>query len=74
MPTGRNKDSDHSKGLIDGIRRIGALRTSNYVYINPVSTMVASALFLNEPMTPVAWVGSILILLGIYLANQSKGI
>lgn len=56
------------------IRRIGALKTSNYVYINPVSTMVASALFLNEPMTPVAWVGSILILLGIYLANQSKGI
>ncbi len=52
------------------VKKIGALRTSNYVYLNPVTTVVASALFLNEPMTAMAYVGSALILTGVYLANQ----
>ncbi len=52
------------------VKKIGALRTSNYVYLNPVTTVVASALFLDEPMTSIAYVGSALILLGVYIANQ----
>jgi len=52
------------------VKKIGALRTSNYVYLNPVTTVVASALFLDEPMTAIAYVGSALILLGVYIANQ----
>ena len=56
------------------IGRVGAIKTSNYVYLNPLTTIIASALFLNEPMTSMAWVGSALILTGIYLANKAKGI
>ncbi len=53
------------------IAHIGALKTSNYVYLNPVSTVVVSAMFLNEPMTPVAVVGSVLILIGLYIAGRT---
>lgn len=53
---------------------MGAIKTSNYVYLNPITTIIASTLFLNEPMTSMAWAGSLLILAGIYLANKAKDI
>ncbi len=52
------------------IHKIGALPVSNYVYLNPVSTVVFSMLVLDEPMTWLAWLGSGLILLGVYLSNK----
>ncbi len=52
------------------VNKIGALPTSNYVYLNPVTTVIASAIFLNEPMTAIAYLGSALILLGVYVANR----
>lgn len=51
-------------------KRLGALIASNYIYLNPVSTVVFSALVLDEPMTLLAYVGSALILIGVYLSNQ----
>lgn len=53
-------------------KNIGALKTANYVYINPISTVVVSAIFLNEPMTPMAIVGSVFILAGVFFANKQK--
>lgn len=52
------------------IHRLGAIRTSNYVYLNPISTVIISALFLQEPMTAVAYAGSALILIGVFIANK----
>ena len=43
-------------------------------YLNPVTTVIAGAMFLNEPMTLMAYIGSALILFGVYIANQAKGI
>ena len=54
------------------IGRIGALTTSNYVYLNPIATVVVSAIFLNVPMTAMAFIGSALILLGVYIANKNQ--
>lgn len=54
------------------IKNIGAMRTTNYVYLNPVSTVVVSAIFLSEPMTPMAICGSVLILAGLYIANRQQ--
>ena len=56
------------------IRKIGAMKASNYIYLNPVTTVIASAIFLDEPMTIMAYVGSALILVGVYVSNQAKGI
>ncbi len=52
------------------VKKLGALATSNYVYLNPVTTIIASALFLNEPMTAMAYEGSALILIGVFVANH----
>ncbi len=54
------------------IKKIGALPVSNYVYLNPVSTVVFSALVLDEPMTWLAWMGAAAILLGVYLSNKKE--
>ncbi len=51
-------------------QRLGALAVSNYVYLNPVSTVVASALVLHEQMTWMAMLGSAMILAGLYFANK----
>lgn len=53
-------------------KKIGALKTANYVYLNPISTVVVSAIFLNERMAPIAVVGSLLILAGVFVANKQK--
>ena len=55
------------------VKKIGALPTSNYVYLNPITTIVASALFLQEPMTLMAYIGSALILIGVFIANREMG-
>ena len=52
------------------VKKIGVLSTSNYIYLNPVTTVLASALILDEPMTFMAYVGSALILVGVYVANR----
>ena len=53
-------------------KKLGALTASNYIYLNPVSTVVFSALFLDEHMTLLAYLGSALILLGVYLSNHGN--
>ena len=54
-------------------KQLGALVASNYIYLNPISTVVFSAIFLGETMTPMAFIGSSMILFGVYLANKPKG-
>lgn len=51
-------------------KKIGAIATSQYVYLNPISTVVASAIILNEKMTWMAFLGSAMILAGLYIANK----
>lgn len=52
------------------IRNIGAVKTNNYIYLNPIVTLVASVWVLKESMTVYAVIGCMLILLGVYLAQN----
>ncbi|MDD6438536.1 MAG: DMT family transporter [Prevotella sp.] len=54
------------------IKKIGAVRVSNYIYLNPVSTVVASALVLGESLTWLSGLGSLLILAGVWLAAKNR--
>ena len=56
------------------IAKIGAMKASNLIYLNPVSTFVTSAIFLDEPITIMSFLGSAFILLGVSIANKAKGI
>ena len=54
------------------MRRLGAVRTTNYIYLNPLVTMLTAALFINERITPVALLGAALILYGMWRAERSQ--
>jgi len=49
---------------------LGAVKTSVYIYIIPVITTVMAALVLHEEITPVAIIGMMLILAGLYLSER----
>lgn len=50
--------------------KLGAVKTANYNYLSPICTVIISAIFLGEQMTIEAGIGSVLILLGVSLANK----
>lgn len=56
------------------VSKIGVMATTNYVYLNPVTTVVASALILGESMMPMAILGSAFILLGLFIANRHASV
>lgn len=54
------------------IERIGAVRTSVYIYLSPVVTILFSYLLLHDPIQPTALAGAALTLLGLVI-SQRKG-
>lgn len=52
------------------IKRLGAVDATNYLYINPIVAMLTAWAVLNERITPLAMVGTVLILMGVYLAER----
>ena len=48
---------------------LGAVKTSIYIYLSPVITLVCSAAVLNERMTPASLVGAVLTLGGLVLSQ-----
>lgn len=50
---------------------LGAVKTSFYIYAQPVVTVVASALILREQITLIAGAGTLLTLAGLYISEQS---
>lgn len=55
------------------LKRLGTVRASNYIYLNPVFTLIGSAIVLGERLTPMAWAGMALILGGVYWAGRKRG-
>ena len=51
------------------IGRIGSTRFSTFIGLSTITTLVVSAIFLGESLTPAQLVGGIVILAGVYLAN-----
>ena len=49
---------------------LGNVSCTNYVYLNPVFTLVTAMILLGERLTPAAAFGSALILLGVILAGR----
>ena len=52
------------------MRCLGAIVATNYVYINPLATVVFAWLILAEPVTPFFVLGGVFILTGMYLADR----
>lgn len=60
------------------MRRIGAVTSANYIYLNPVVTVCFSAIILQEPITLATIIGGAAIIGGVYMTqyqkNENKGI
>ena len=54
------------------IEKLGAIHATNYLYINPIVAMITAYVVLHERITPLAIVGTALILLGVYMAEKKK--
>ena len=52
--------------------KLGTVRATNFIYFNPVVTMIASWLVLDERITPIAIVGAVLVLAGMYWAERFR--
>jgi len=52
------------------IKKLGATIVTNYVYFNPVTTVIFAWLILSERITVYFLIGTLLILVGMYLCNK----
>jgi drug/metabolite transporter (DMT)-like permease len=56
------------------VKVLGAVKTSIYIYMVPVITVVTSVLILHERMTALSIVGTLLTLTGLFLSERKEGI
>jgi len=54
------------------LKKLGAVTATNYVYFNPVTTIIFAWLILSEQITVYFLIGTVLILMGMYLADKKK--
>lgn len=54
------------------MNKLGAVTVTNYVYFNPVTTILFAWLILSEPITVYFILGTMLILVGMYLSNKHR--
>jgi len=54
------------------MKKLGAVIVTNYVYFNPVTTVLFAWLILAERITLYFLLGTLLILVGMYLCNKVK--
>ena len=58
--------------MLEGMKRIGAERGAVISMIGPVLTIFGGVLFLNERLTPVQWLGCLLVHLTVSLLEYRK--
>lgn len=51
------------------IKRVGAVKANNYMYFQPIITLIASALILHEPIRTFGIIGFFLILFGLWFGD-----
>ena len=54
------------------VKRIGAVRASNYFYLSPIISMIAAAIWFGERTNAIAYIGCALILAGVIMAEKFK--
>ena len=52
------------------MKGLGAVVCTNWVYVNPITTIIAAWLILDEQITVYLLIGSILIIMGMYLSSK----
>jgi drug/metabolite transporter (DMT)-like permease len=55
------------------VKNIGPITATNYLYIQPVVTLITAAIAIHETITFLAIIGCVLIIGGVYVAQKKKG-
>ena len=53
------------------VKLLGAVKTSIYIYMVPVITIVTSVLILKEPLTILSVIGTLLAIIGLLLSEYN---
>ncbi len=54
------------------VKRIGAVRASNYFYLSPIISMISAAIWFGERTNAIAYIGCALILAGVIMAEKFR--
>lgn len=54
------------------VNKIGVITATNYLYLNPLATLITSAIVLQERITIIAILGGVMILSGVYLSQKKN--
>ena len=54
------------------VKCIGAVKSSNFLYLGPIITLAASAIMLGERVTVIGYIGCVLILGGVILGEKLR--
>ena len=52
------------------VKVLGPSRTANYIYFQPMSTLILSSIILSETITLISLIGAVCIIGGVYLAES----
>jgi drug/metabolite transporter (DMT)-like permease len=55
------------------VKNIGPITATNYLYIQPIVTLITAAIAIHETITFLAIIGCVLIIGGVYVAQKRKG-
>ncbi|MGN0224071.1 MAG: DMT family transporter, partial [Muribaculaceae bacterium] len=51
------------------VKKVGAIKANNYMYLQSIVTLIAAAILLSEPVTLIGILGIVLILGGLWLGD-----
>lgn len=54
------------------VLEIGTVKATNYIYINPLATIIAAYLLIDERITPTAILGAAAILAGMWIVQKTR--
>ena len=52
------------------VKQLGVIRSANYIYLNPLATLITSSIIIHEKITAIALVGAVLILTGVFWVEK----
>jgi drug/metabolite transporter (DMT)-like permease len=55
-----------------GVKALGAARASQFINLVPPLAVTEAVLLLDEPLTPPLYVGTALVVAGLYLTNRPR--
>ena len=58
-----------SNSRAETVKKVGAIKANNYMYLQSIVTLIVAAIFLSEPVTLVGIIGIVLILGGLWLGD-----